>query len=370
MASQPLVKTVFSTGAKDDLAAVDTYKSKPGSRPVNSIQSTSEQSTYDISSVIGNVNTKPEIGSTIKVTSGEKLEVDKDVLTQRLTSASSKTSSSYRLLSSDAKDNMLSNMNMNEKLVVDVDGVRSKVDSANIQDLTGLGAFLADYTGDRNVCKIEDFDSVGGVVGGLVEESSDLGMSGVWSKLTSNITEVPVLMRAAQKSLPRLLSNGDLDSVHEISSSPVGKSMGVIYPNLGQDLGKAFGTKISRDSRNKVAVFNKYIATMDNIFEDWDKLESNGDSNGINILRLLGSSAAFQDMIIDGVKFLLDNDPRKNFLLHGLYRETTVEAEIRRFFPRVALLSVSAPKKVSRLSTIDPRVLLKVGSIAGILIFS
>jgi hypothetical protein len=367
MASQPLVKTVFSTGAKDDLAAIDTYKSKPGEKTVNSIQSLSNTSEFDVSSVIGNSSSKPELGTAIKVISGEKLEVDKDVLTQRLLATNSKTNSSFRTLGNDAKGNMFGSMNMNEKLEVDISGVKSKVDSANIQDLTGLGSFLADYTGDKNVCKIDDFDAVGGVVGGLVGESSDLGMSGVWTKLTSGIQEIPVLTRAAQKSLPKLLSNGDLDSIFEISSSPVGKSMGMLYPNLGQDLSKAYGTKMSRDSRNKVGIFNKYLATMDNAFKDWDKFSSNGDSAGINILRLLGSSAAFQDLIIDGVKFLLDDDPRKNYLLHGLYKETTVEAEVKRFFPRVVLISQSSPKSVKKTNTIDPRTLLKIVSVVGIL---
>jgi hypothetical protein len=368
MASQPLVKTVFSTGAKDDLAAVDTYKSKPGEKPVNSIQSLSSTSSYDVSSVLSDNNSNTDLGSTIRVTSGEKIEVNKDVLTQRLLTTNSKINSSFRNLGDDAKANMFGSMNMNEKLEVDIDGVKSKVDSANIQDLNGLGTFLGDYTGDRNVCKIEDFDSVGGVVGGLVGESSDLGMSGVWTKLTSSITEVPVLTRAAHKSLPKLIANGDLDSIFEISASPVGKSMGMLFPNLGQDLGKAYGTRSSRDSRNKVNIFNKYLATMDNVFKDWDKFSSNGDPLGINILRMLGSSTAFQDMIIDGVKFLLDDDPRKNYLLHGLYKETTVEAEVRRFFPRVALISVSSPKKVKKTNTIDPRALMKLGSIAGLLI--
>ena len=370
MASQPLAKTVFSTGAKDDLAAIDTYKSKPGSTPVNSIQSVSTTSQFDVSSVIGNNGTNDQLGSTIKVISGEKLEVDKDILTQRLLATNSRSSSSFRTLGGSAKDNMLNSLNMNEKVDVDINGVKSKVDSANIQDLTGLGTFLGDYTGDKNVCKIEDYDSVGGVVGGLVTESSDLGMSGVWTKLTSTITQVPVLIRAAQKSLPKLLANGDLDSVLEISSSPVGKSMGVLYPNLGQDLSRAYGTRNTRDSRNKVGTLNKYLTTMDNVFKDWDKFSSNGDSTGINILRLLGSSTAFQDLVLDAIKFLTDDDPRKHYLLHGLYKETTVEAEVKRFFPRVALISVSTPKSIKKTNTIDPRTLLKLTSMVGVLVLS
>ena len=370
MASQPLVKTVFSTGAKDDLAAIDTYKSKPGSKPVNSIQSVSDSTQYDVTSVIGNGNTNAKLDSAIRVTSGEKIEVDKDVLTQRLLATNTKSVASFRTLGDGAKGNMLSSMNMNQQVDVDIGGIKSKVDSANIQDLTGLGTFLGDYSGDRNVCKIEDFDSVGGVVGGLVVESSDLGMSGVWTKLTSSITEIPVLTRAAQKSLPKLVANGDLNSIFEISNSPVGKSMGVLYPNLGQDLGKAYGVRTTRDSRNKVGIFNKYLTTMDNIFTDWDKFSSNGDPAGINILRLLGSSAAFQDLIMEGVKFLLDDDPRKHYLLHGLYKETTVEDQVKKFFPRVVLLSKSSPKPIKKTNTVDPRAVMRLISVVGIVALS
>lgn len=371
MAQIPLTPTVFSSGARDELAAVDTYKTKPGPKPVNSIQAISDSVGFDVSSILGNVNTNMALGAAIKIAGGGELSFNQDVLTQRLLAASSKITSSYRSLSADGKAAMLGNMGMNESLVADINGVKSRVQSANISSLTGLGNFLGDYTGDKNMCKFEDFDAMGGMIGGLVEEGSNLGLEGVWPAITSGISQVPVLTKAAAKALPRLINNGDLSAVFEISGSPAGKAMGSIYPNLGRDLGAAFGLKMSKDTRDKANLFNKYLGTMNNIFGDWDKYDGNGDGFGITLIRMLGSSRSFQDMIMDGVKlFMDDDDPKKNYLLHGLYKETTVEAEVKRFFPRTVIVSQSTPPKIKKSNTVDPRTLMKLGSAASVLIFA
>lgn len=365
MSALPLVPTVFATGAKDIVAAADAYASKLTSNPINSIQSLSQKIGFDVGSILGNAQNAMALGSVIKMAMGGKIEFDKNILTARLLASSSKILSSYRALDEGLKGGMTSLMNVGESLTTSINGVASMVDSAKIDSIKSLGNFLSDYTGNKNLFSIVDTGAVGSMIGGLVTEASNLGIKNVFSSLTSGIEDLSLLTKTAQNAIPKLLSNGDLTSLLEIATSPIAKNLGPLYPLFGNDLAAAFGTKINRELKDSLEDFQKYTRTMDGVFKDWDKFSGNGDDFGVNILRMMGSSKSFQDMIIDGVRSLDDDrDRKKNYLLHGLYKETTVEAEIKRFFPKTALISKSSPKAIKKKNSVDPRTIMKIGSAA------
>lgn len=365
MSALPLVPTVFATGAKDIVAAADAYASKLTSNPINSIQSLSQKIGFDVGSILGNAQNAMALGSVLKMAMGGKIDFDKNVLTARLLATSSKVLSSYRSLSDGVKGDMASMLSAGEALTANINGISCMVDSAKIDSLKGLGNFLSDYTGNKNLFSLEDTGALGGMIGGLVSEASNLGITNVYTTLTAGIEDLSVLTKTAQNAIPKLLANGDLNTIFEISGSSIGKNLGPLFPMLSKDLGAAFGLKLNPGTKDSLADFNKYLGTMDNIFKDWDKFTGNGDDLGVNILRMMGSSKSFQDMIIDGVRGLDDDrDRKKNYLLHGLYKETTVEAEIKRFFPKTALISKSSPKAIKKKNSVDPRTIMKIGSAA------
>ena len=376
MATNPLVQTVFSTGPKDNLAAIDPYKTKPGNKPINSIQALSEKLGIDIGGIFGNLNAAAALGSVIKIAGGGSVAFDKNALTARLLATSSKINSSYRTLSDSAKNNMTSMLGMESSMNVKIGDISSMVDSYQIDSVKGLGTFLADYTGNKNICSIEDTDALGGMIGGLVTEGSNLGINGIFPSLTEGITDVSLISKAAQNAMPGLLQNGDLSTIFEISQSPAGKGMGVLFPDLAKDLASAFRINGSRGTQDLLGDFGKYLGSMNNIFGDWDRVVRSGDGEDsftINLFRMLGSSRSFQDMILTGVMALTDDgDEKKNYLVHGLYKETTVEAEIKRFFPQVVLISKSdSPRmKIDKKSTLDPRTLMRLGSMVGTVLAS
>lgn len=370
MSTQPLVPTVFSTGAKDTLAAVDTYKQKPGAKPVNSIQALTEKMGFDVSSILGGLNASAALGAVMKLGAGGQLNFDKNVLTARLLATSSKITNSYRSLGEQAKSAALGGLDVGAAMKAQIGGVTSLVDSYQIESAKGLGNFLSDYTGDKNLCTFEDGDAVGGLIGGLVSEGSNLGVGNVFTSLTSGISDVSIVSKAAQTAMPKLLANGDLSTIFEISGSPAGKGMGMLFPDLSKDLGAAFGVKLDRGGQDLFGDFNKYLGTMNNIFGDWDKFEGNGDGLGVNLLRMMGSSRSLQDVVLAGIKNLTDdNDRQKQYGLMSAYKETTVEAEIKRFFPKTTLVSQSNPRQVTKKSnTVDPRTLLQLGAMGGIIL--
>ena len=361
-----LTPTVFSSGAKDALATLDVYKAK-GTSVVTSIQDLSKAVGFDVSKLLGGKSNK-DLQGVLSIAAGA-IKVNKDELTTRLLGANSKLTSAFRSLSDGAKDAMGDTFDSLKSIRTTINGVTSVVNSSDFTSLQGLGNFLGQYTKNDQLFSFEDTDGMSSMMCGLVEEGSNLGISNVFSTITDGIVDRELLQQLTTKSVPKLLQTGDVLGLLDISDSKVGSSLKGLFPNFAADLTKNFRQKVNGELRDDLGMFAKATSLLFNVDSQWDSLvRENGADTAVNIFALMATSRDFQELVATGVKALADDDPKKMYLFHNLFQKTTVEDELRRNFPRVALLTKAKNRVDKKRGTVDPRDLTKLAGIGGLML--
>lgn len=362
MANQ-LASTVFSAGAKDNLATADVYK-VDSTTVINSIQSISQKLGTDISGLLGGLKNY-NLGKLLSVTK-TGLKVDQTAIADRLLGMSSSINASFKSLSADAKNSLLTSVPSIGKIDVQIGDVKSTLDSYNYKQLAGLGKFVNEYT-KTTLVSIVDNDATAALVGAVVQQGAALGVNGLLPGLSTTITNNKILARVINKSLPDLVKTSDLHSLSHLADSVFGKSMDFVYPNFASDLAKAFGFKSINDVIDPLADYHTVLSILSKTNANWDVYIHDADppeTSNVSLLKILGASKDFQQLILSGVRSEPDFDRRHNYALIQNYKKTTVEDDIARFFPQVALPSKNSNNDTSVTKnnrTVDARALAKIG---------
>lgn len=363
-----LVQSLFSTGPKDSLAAADVYKAN-GSRNINSVQELSNQAGVNLTSILGQKtgNNQALTGLLVKIAGNVK--VDTSILRDRIQGGMSSVKGSFSDLSDSTKSLMTSSLGdgtgsfqvkMGDKIGV--------VDSTQYSDINSFGSFINDYTGTTDF-SVLDQDATASLISGSVVQASNFGIPNAYSSLTNGIEDDGVMCRVVNQTVPSLVANGDIDTLHDMSSSRSGKAMGAIFPNFAGDFARSFQYPMNR-GQTKADAFSKLIGTLTNVNPTWNQTpRQKGGDIALNLLTLLGASPDFKAAVAIGISVIPDNDPMKNYALASVYQPTTVEAEVRRWFPRVVLMTPSTATTGDRNKPIDPRVLKTLGKVGGQLLF-
>lgn len=363
--SQPIVQPIFSTGPKDQLAAADIYK-VDSKRVITSIQEISSKAGLDVKTLLSGIQ-NAEVGKLLSVTKSG-ITVDKDALALRLVTSSKSITSSFRDLSKDAKEKVISNFEDFGEVGVKINGVVQFVKDADIPGLNAMGKFVNDYV-KTPLFEVVDEDAVAGLVSGMAKEAYSLGVMGLLPQLTSGM-QGKMLNKVLKKSFPDIVKNGDLTSLSSFANGQLGKSLDFLYPNFAQDLAAAFGYKKITDIFNQNLDYDLVLSILSAANSSWDvHVHKNGfiaedEIQGMSIVKLQKSSQAFKDIILRGIKSESDFNRRKNYALIVHYgSQTTVEAEIGRFFPAVGIRTrmTNAYNPTPKKKTADPRLLAKMG---------
>lgn len=363
--SQPLVQPIFSTGPKDQLAAADIYK-VDSKKVITSIQEISSKAGLDVKTLLSGIQ-NAEVGKLLSVTKAG-ITVDKDALALRLVTSSKSITSSFRDLSKDAKEKVMSSFEDFGEVGVKINGIVQYVKDADIPGLNAVGKFVNDYV-KSPLYEIVDEDAVAGLVSGIAREAYSLGLNGLLPQLTNGMSG-RILNRVLKNSFPDMIKNSDLTSLSTFANGQLGKSLDFIYPNFAQDLAGAFGYKKLTDIFDQNVDYHAVLGILSAANSNWDvHVHKNGyvpgnEITGMSIVKLQKSSQAFKDIILRGIKSESDFDRRKNYALILHYgNQTTVEAEIARFFPAVGIRArmANAYNPPVKKKTADPRLLAKIG---------
>jgi len=363
--SQPLVQPIFSTGPRDQLAAADIYK-VDSKKVITSIQEISSKAGLDVKTLLSGIQ-NAEVGKLLSVTK-TGVTVDKDALALRLVTSSKSITSSFRDLSKDAKEKVISSFEDFGEVGVKINGIVQYVKDADIPGLNAVGKFVNDYV-KSPLYEIVDEDAVAGLVSGIAREAYSLGLNGLLPQLTNGMSG-RILNRVLKNSFPDMIKNSDLTSLSTFANGQLGKSLDFIYPNFAQDLAGAFGYKKLTDIFDQNVDYHAVLGILSAANSNWDvHVHKNGyvpgnEITGMSIVKLQKSSQAFKDIILRGIKSESDFDRRKNYALILHYgNQTTVEAEIARFFPAVGIRArmANAYNPPVKKKTADPRLLAKIG---------
>lgn len=370
-----LASPIFQTGPKDALATLDVYTST-GKDVINSIQALTNTSSLNIGGLLGSLTgANAAFGGLLKSVKG-KIAIDKDALAKRLIGAIPSVASGLRDLTSNLKAGVLGSMADLGSLQATVGGLQTTLSSANFADVSAFGGLMGNLTLNMDAAQqfnLVDKDAFSGIISGAIAEGAKLGMPSSFSTLTTGLTlgnnplTDDVLNRVVAQSMPTLLKEGDFRTLLDMSSSSVGKNMGVVMPDFAQQITQTYSRKYNGQANDLFDDHLKVLQTLTNVNADWDKVVRNseeGTDDTINLLSLLGSSRDFRALIAAGISNLGDHDRQKYYALHGLYEETTVEAEIKRYFPRVAVMTATQRKATKDKKTYDIRTIVDLAGLA------
>lgn len=367
--SNPLANTVFSTGAKDSLATADIYNVK-NKNVINSIQTISQKLGIDVSSLLN--FGKADFSNILSLATGG-VKIDTNALTARLLGTSSSLVNSFRTLESDAKNQILGTLPNNsfDQIAVEIGEVQSICKASDFSNLNSLGTFVNSYT-KTSLYNPIDNDAISSLLSGVMKQGAALGINGLYSNLTSGITDNKLLSKIVSKSLPGFVKGGDLHSVSSIADGIFGHSLDFIYPNLANDLAKAYGFKGIMNVLDPRADYHSVLNILFKTNSQWDVfIRENGYSgdemfsieNCVSIVKIQNASKDFQQLLLSGIKTESEGHRRKMYALTQNYKKTDMVSEIKRCFPMVAISNdknypLNTVQKKNK--TVDPRVLLNI----------
>lgn len=368
--STKLAKSTFSTGPTDSLASIDVYKES--SSIINSIQALTSSSGVDVSSLLGKASST--LSSVLNLTQ-QGLTVNKDTLKARLLGTSSNISSAYTSLTKQGiSGTATSDLSNSQKsyITTSINGVSSKVDSTNFNSLSSIGTFINDYTG-TTAYSTKDNDAIASLLGSVVSEGSSLKLTGVFSALTSGITDKTLVNKVADKSISSALTNTDLDTLYDISVSSAGQYLNENYSDYNETLSSNFNVTGYNEGNTSTEAMQlaKIVSIFSNTKADWNRVKRVANTAVVSsIVKMMGGNAAWKQMILTGVKAIDDSTQDDNYYksktqaLASVYAKTDVVTDIHKYFPKVVLEEdISALKKKSTTTTnkttgvVDPTIL-------------
>lgn len=375
----PLASTTFATGPKDTLAAVDVYGADGGI--VNSIQDAKTSSSFDISSILANagkggVTSLTSLLAVNQKTGGVSLNLTQ--VTAKVNQSIPQLGSSVRNLSDSAKSTLTSSYQDFGDMKVNMGGSVFSVPSSKSADLYGY----SDYVNDVNaygtglssetvpgMCSIYDEDSHSSLISAGILQGSNIGLPNAVTTLTTPVAVIgsaSLMTKVTQSCLPILAKNGDLGNLAALSGTKGAQVFDAVLPNYANVLTAGYSGQ--SNGRNGGAAVNDYqslITIFTNTNSSWNIFDRIGDVVGqsptLNLLKLLGGTSAFQNLLAVGVKNLLTSD--KGHILATMFSKTDVITQLHNDFPKL-ILEADFNKTTKRARVIDPRVLSLIGTSA------
>ncbi len=333
--ANPLAPTTFNAGPKDSLATLDVYVSD-GAKVINSIQALSAKAGIDLAGIFG-TKIPTSLGGILKAVGGA-VQVDTKALTARLVQNNQSLQNAFKGLSSDAQGSITGSYFDSGTVLATVGSVQSTVASGNITDVRSLSSFMNTYTSSlaattNSPYSVQDEDGVACVMAGVIGEGSTLGVQGIYTQLSSNITSTTLLSKVVDQSVPQLLQNSDITTLHDMSSA-AGAVMGALFPNFCSNLVQTYTSTLAGFERNPAQAFNQLVGTLNNVKATWYAFERNPGATALNLLGLAGASPDLLNIVSIGASLLESNDTKRFMALGSIYPATTLAASIKKFFPR------------------------------------
>lgn len=331
MASQ-LAKTVFQTGPKDILATLDIYKSA-GKDIITSVQALSEP----VSSLMAGVGqAQSAIGDFTNM--AKNFSLDKNALADRLLAASSSFTSELRNLTKGAKDQIESALGPAKKLMCTVNDVKSMVNNFDIKNISSVGALINKVAGS-DVFKAIDRGAIVGIYSSVIDQATKLGIPNAFGAIVGAIGDTRTLLGVANKILPGIIEQSDLNQFTSIANSPIGKLINVVNPGFCKALTGSYKMPSNGATKNSSSDFGKIISSLGKINPNWDKKLRSGDTGvALRALDILGGSIDFKKILHAGAASNVDPQPLDKFYcLASKYKEADPIRELSKNFPKLSL---------------------------------
>ena len=227
-------------------------------------------------------------------------------------------------------------------------------------------------------CSAYDIDAHASMISGGIVQGSNLGIPKSYGFLTQPsavASNNSLLSKVTAAALPILAKNGDLGNMAQMSAGPGGQVFGAVLPNYAGVIKQNYNYgNYGRNTGAQVNDYTNLISIFTNTDSQWNVFDRIGDATGtsgtttFNLLKVLGGSREFQELIAIGVKSLVDGDSNKTMGLAAMFGQTTVDQQLKMNFPKLWQESYNNPQVTKKNKVIDPRIVSTLGKVSRTLL--
>lgn len=377
-----LAPTSFESGPDDDFLAIDVYEESGGTETTNRIHPLNTESPQISGGGFGSdmLSKADEVLSRIKSMSenavsgamnalsqafadkkrlaskatsliagtAQEYVVNKAELTERSAISAGDFSTTYRGLTSDVKEKIITSTPINSTMLVTSNDSKYRISASELKRVNSIADLVNDYTKNSKY-KTEDTAALAGTLGAVIGTAAQLRVPNAYENIASSITDNRLLINVTKAALPHVMNSGDFSTIKAISESAVGKMIEVIAPGTTSQVAKVYQAPKSYHHRvQEDHSLKSVIGAMDNFNKGWDSLKRGNNAEAVNIVNLLNGSDDFYSLLRTGARTL---EPSQQAYAAALVaKKTTVAESLKKDFPAVSTTSLNRTKSA------DPKI--------------
>lgn len=369
-----LASTIFSTGARNSMAAIDVYQAK-NVQNINSIQDVLKQQDPNLKRAMAGMSQGQIQSLTNAVLSKGKLSPTVQNLMSRALSASPQFANSIRSIDSSLRETIQGKMGsmvpgglnaINNPIGAISTGAKSLINGQfsnilpeNVVDTGNMCKFVGASTGSQESFKIFDPGATAGLYSSIIETSRGLGLGNITNVVLETVTDRQVLGMVAQSVMPSMVKGGSISDIMFLARTLSSGSILASFPTLLNTFTRMFGSDNQHLSAypNPITTFPQLIQMYDTAQPGWNhyvRQTENGPENCICISPLIGGSPRFNTILTSGAA--ASSDPNiKTYAAAAFASPLGVEEQIAKQYPKTSFKFNKTVRPVS-----DPRLLNRI----------
>lgn len=348
MSLNSLASTTFSTGPDDKTIVADIYTiTEPG--VINSI----DDNFNALDKLLARDFKVTDLtGGDLDAVFNKKL-LDKALtessIAGRISTAVTGIASSYRGLSDAVKKTLSISPILGRVVNATLGSAASKILSKNLGDAKAVAGLIDNFTKGGYQVDFTDKGAITGLISGIVQEGSRLGLPNTFTKIATSINNKGIMMAAASTLLPNIATSGNIDLLRDIANSSIGNEIIKIMPNvIPQTLGN-YSIAPTVKKKDYAAQYDYIKETFDDINSGWNTIKRNGVStlSGVSVSKFTGYSDLLNAKVVKQIHGVVVNNfttvnphiEDEKFLLVARDSVTTVNSCLKSAFPTVPVLT-------------------------------
>lgn len=371
MALNSLSKTTFMAGPDDALVAADAYGSDT---VVTSYTDTTKYGLDIPASPVGlKIKPPPIPGTTIVNPSQSGLGLKVPSLPQseildRVISSDVSIKNCFTNMSDAAKSLLKIPGDLLSKVESTINGVISGIKNLGnldpssifkkLGDLKAIGCTTKSLTGGLYDLSIVDKGGLSGLISGVTNQGSSLGVTNIFSSISNVVKDKDILLSACKNIIPS--ASKDIYLLKDLSNTSIAGNIKSIMPNISGNTINNFRIGSGTKNFELPNLFNNISTTLDKVDGSWNNCIRNGETllsgalctspNSLDFHKVLESKVMTEYQNIDtpivGSPFILPNydKPEMFLMLSKDLGEQSVEQCLKNDFP-------SLPIKVNEVTT-------------------
>jgi hypothetical protein len=330
LAEAKLADTIFKSGPKDELLAVDVF----GISDTNVLNSITGKMTGFASDMLESFRKNgggiTDLTSLIRDAANGSLSLNADALKDRVLSSMGGTSNILRTVSDGLQNTLTQGFGIPpevySQITATVAGVTTNFNAGNVKDASGIFSLVNQITGQKDLAQFFDVGAEANMLSGLFREAISLGIPGAIDALVTNAKSDKAADYALRANIQVAVGMADLDTTNLMVDTLGLNRVIADVPSAATLLLANYRIPAGTPNEGLDAELTKLLSTLDKLQPGW----ATYDRNGTAVSDLSLYTFASQD-----ARKLMDRDPthRINALVASTYKPVSMVEEAKHMYP-------------------------------------